>query len=120
MEALSRPMTSTDTMKKLLPITLIATLSCLASSAMACYTVYDSKNELVYDKFEAPVNMRLPLHNTVPARVPGGHMVFSTQSTNCSGTDQLSSKPAEQVTPTAAATEVKKSPTKKRRVRYNR
>ena len=110
-------MTSTDTMKKLLPITLIATLSCFASSAMACYTVYDSKNELVYDKFEAPVNMRLPLHNTVPARVPGGHMVFSTQSTDCTGIDQLSSSRAS-VQPAAISS--KAALKKKRRVRYKR
>ena len=105
-------------MKKLLPITLVAALSCLASSAMACYTVYDSKNELVYDKFEAPVNMRLPLHNTVPARVPGGHMVFSTQSTDCTGIDQLSSSRVS-VQP-AAASSSKAVQKKKRRVRYKR
>ena len=73
-----------------------------ASSAMACYAIYDSKNEMVYDKFEAPVNMRQQLHDTVPVRVPGGHMVFSTQSTNCSGIDQLSNKPAAPAVSTAA------------------
>ena len=119
MKLFCRQITRIDTMKKLLPITLIAALSCLASSAMACYTVYDSKNELVYDKFEAPVNMRLPLHNTVPARVPGGHMVFSTQSTDCTGIDQLSSSRAS-AQPAAVAPTATKSLKKKRRVRYNR
>ena len=119
MKLFPRLITSIYTMKKLLPITLIAALSCLASSAMACYTVYDSKNEVVYDRFEAPVNMRLRLNDTVPQRVPGGHMVFSTQSTDCSGIDQLSgsysSQPLKAVAPKA-----KKTLKRKRRVRYYR
>ena len=119
MKQFFRLITSIYTMNKLLPITLIAALSCLASSAMACYTVYDSKNELVYDRFEAPVNMRLPLHNTVPARVPGGHMVFSTQSTDCTGIDQLSSSRAS-VQPASAAPSSRAVLKKKRRVRYKR
>ena len=119
MKLFCRQITRIDTMKKLLPITLVAALSCLASSAMACYTVYDSKNELVYDKFEAPVNMRLPLHNTVPVRVPGGHMVFSTQSTDCTGIDQLSSSRAS-AQRAAAASSGKAGQKKKRRARYKR
>jgi hypothetical protein len=44
--------------------------------AMACYTVYDSSSRVMYRAEQAPVDMSRPLHETVPARFPGGQMVF--------------------------------------------
>ena len=106
-------------MKKLLPLALLAALSSLAPSAMACYVLYNSVNEVVYDKFEAPVNMRMELHETVPARVPGGHLVFSTSTTDCSGSDQIGGHYAG-VRPLAVAPAAPKAASKKkRRARYN-
>jgi hypothetical protein len=50
--------------------------------AMACYTVYDRAGGIVYQDEAAPVDMSRPLHETVPARFPGGHMVFDA-ATDC-------------------------------------
>jgi hypothetical protein len=51
-------------------------LSAASWQAMACYTVYDSSSRVMYRSEQAPVDMSLPLHDTVPARFPGGQMVF--------------------------------------------
>lgn len=53
------------------------------SQAMACYTVYNRANQVVYHALAAPVDMRYQLHQTLPAVFPGGHMVFSITDTNC-------------------------------------
>lgn len=44
--------------------------------ALACYTVYDRSNRVMYQGERPPVDMSLPIHQTLPARFPGGHMVF--------------------------------------------
>jgi hypothetical protein len=43
-----------------------------------CYTVYDSANRIMYQSDKSPVDMSLPLHDTIPARFPGGSLVFDT------------------------------------------
>ena len=53
-----------------------------SGSAMACYTVYDRNNNVVYNAQTAPVDMSRHLHETVPAAFPGGTMVFDASSTN--------------------------------------
>jgi hypothetical protein len=50
--------------------------------AMACYTVYDRSNRVLYQGTDAPVDMRLQIHDALAARFPGGHMVFDT-ATEC-------------------------------------
>lgn len=47
-----------------------------AGPALACYSVYDAANRLVYQSQTPPVDMARPLHETLPARFPGGHMIF--------------------------------------------
>ena len=49
-----------------------------AGPALACYTVYDRSDRVVYQSQTPPVDMSRPLHQTVPARFPGGHMIFDT------------------------------------------
>jgi hypothetical protein len=49
-----------------------------ALQAMACYTVYDRSNRIMYQGEQPPVDMSLPIHQTVPARFPGGHLVFDS------------------------------------------
>ncbi|MES2785637.1 MAG: hypothetical protein V4684_09255 [Pseudomonadota bacterium] len=53
-------------------------VSATSFNALACYTVHDSAGRVVYQGSEAPVDMSRPLHETVPQRFPGGHMVFDT------------------------------------------
>lgn len=72
---------------KLRPVFAIA-LALVGSQAFACYTVYDGANRVLFQGTQAPVDMSLPLHQTLPTAYPGGHMVFSAGEA-C---------PAEQVT----------------------
>ena len=55
----------------------------LGSPAIACYTVYNRANQVVYHAAAAPVNMSYQLHQTLPGFYPGGHLVFSIADTNC-------------------------------------
>jgi hypothetical protein len=54
-------------------------LGVAAGQALACYTVFDRVGRVVYSDPSPPVDMSRPLHETLPARFPGGHMVFDTQ-----------------------------------------
>lgn len=57
---------------------LLAPLLGLASiQALACYTVFDRDNRVVYQSERPPVDMSRPLHETVPSRFGNGaHMMF--------------------------------------------
>jgi hypothetical protein len=65
---------------KLRPVFAIV-LALAGSQAFACYTVYGNDNRVLYQGTAAPVDMSLPLHQTVPAAFPGGHLVFSAGET---------------------------------------
>lgn len=65
-----------------LKLAMFCALALAGANAMACYTVYDSNNRVIYQGTEAPVDMSLPLHQTLQKRFPGAHMVFD-QSNNC-------------------------------------
>jgi hypothetical protein len=55
----------------------VLALACTAAApAMACYTVYDRTNSVVYNAQVPPVDMTKPLREGLDARWPGGHMVF--------------------------------------------
>lgn len=70
-----------NTVLKYTLATLLPVLS--ASQALACYTVYNRSNQVVYHAAAAPVDMRYQLHETLPAVYPGGHLVFSVTDTSC-------------------------------------
>ena len=60
---------------------LLALLLGLAGlPALACYTVYDSTNRVVYQSDKPPVDMSRPLHETVPQRFPGAQLVFDASA----------------------------------------
>ena len=69
-------------MKHLARILSGSLLAVSSLQALACYTVYDRSNRVMYQGEQAPVDMSLPIHETVPARFPGGHLVFDG-STAC-------------------------------------
>jgi hypothetical protein len=54
-----------------------------SGQALACYTVYNRANQVIYHAATAPVDMRYPLHQTLPSAFPGGHLVFSVADTAC-------------------------------------
>ena len=61
-----------------LKLALLCTLGLASVNSMACYTVYDRSNQVVYSAQTPPVDMSRPLHETLPVVFPGGHMVFGT------------------------------------------
>jgi hypothetical protein len=63
-------------------LALLGSLALAGANAMACYTVYDRSNRVVYNAQTSPVDMSLPLHQTLPRTFPGGYMVFGDE-TNC-------------------------------------
>ncbi|AMO24569.1 hypothetical protein GCM10027034_11410 [Ramlibacter solisilvae] len=60
-------------------VLLVPLLALAPLQALACYTVYDRADRVVYHGDKPPVDMSRPLHETVPERFPGGHMVFDAQ-----------------------------------------
>jgi len=76
-------------MNTVLQYALVALLPALsASQALACYTVYNRSNQVIYHAAAAPVDMRYQLHQTLPAVYPGGHLVFSVTDTSCPPVNQ--------------------------------
>ncbi|HYW56577.1 MAG TPA: hypothetical protein VE934_06440 [Polaromonas sp.] len=55
----------------------------LSTQALACYTVYNRANQVIYHASTPPVDMQYQLHQTLPAVFTDGHMVFSVTDTNC-------------------------------------
>lgn len=68
-------------MKLSKPLLLSFLAVAAALPAHACYTVYDGASRVVYRSAQPPVDMSRPLHDTLPQRFPGGHMVFDAAST---------------------------------------
>lgn len=76
---------------KLKPIFCVAACAVFSLQALACYTVYDRNNRVIYNAQTAPVDMRLQIHETLPRVFPGGHMVFGN-STDCPITQERASR----------------------------
>ncbi|NNU43605.1 hypothetical protein [Ramlibacter montanisoli] len=53
------------------------------ANAMACYTVYDNSNRVVYRGLDAPVDMSLPLHEALAGRFPAGSSMVFDQASTC-------------------------------------
>ena len=62
---------------KLSHAVLAAGLALAAGQALACYTVYDSNDRIVYNDLAPPVDMSQPLHEALSRRFPGSSMVFN-------------------------------------------
>lgn len=65
-----------------LKLAVLCAMGLASVNAMACYTVYDSNNTMVYNSQTPPVDMRRQLHETVPIRFPGSTMIFGPE-TDC-------------------------------------
>lgn len=62
-----------------LKLALLCVLGLASANALACYTVYDRSNRVMYQGAEPPVgvDMSQPLHRALERRYPGAHMVFN-------------------------------------------
>ncbi|MGZ5183273.1 MAG: hypothetical protein ACXWC6_12970 [Ramlibacter sp.] len=74
---------------KLSHAVLVAGLGLAAGQAMACYTVYDSSDRIVYNDLTPPVDMSQPLHEALSRRFPNSSMVFN-DSRDCPSEARLS------------------------------
>ena len=55
-----------------------------AQQALAtCYVVYGPDDQVLYRSTEPPVDLSLPLHQTLPKVAPGGKLVFSLDNHGC-------------------------------------
>lgn len=61
-------------------LVLLPLVAAASFNAWACYTVYDRANRVVYQGESPPVDMSRPLHETLPARYPGGQLVFDSEA----------------------------------------
>ncbi len=59
-----------------------------ATPALACFTVYGRDGRVLYHAIEPPVDMRAPLHETLPLRFPQGHLVFGNDQ-DCPSADPI-------------------------------
>mgnify|MGYP001792501779 CR=1 FL=1 len=53
------------------------------SQAMACYTVYNPSNQVIYRAAESPIDMSYQIHERLPRVFPAGHMVFALDDNDC-------------------------------------
>jgi hypothetical protein len=65
-----------------LKLAALAALVLAAANASACYTVFDANNRVIFQGEQPPVDMSLPLHQTLGRQHPGAHMVFD-QNADC-------------------------------------
>jgi hypothetical protein len=97
------------------PFVLLPFIVLAAAPAFACYTVYDSANYIVYRSEQPPVDMSRPLHETLPARFPGGLLVFDTAS-ECTPVNSLAMGNGGPTTTTASPLLTHASATKSQRL----
>ena len=69
-------------MRRWKSLLLVPLLGFASVQALACYTVYDNSNRVMWQGDKPPVDMSRPLGETVPARFPGGQLVFD-DSASC-------------------------------------
>jgi hypothetical protein len=62
---------------------LLCGLLLSGANAMACYTVYDASNRVVYRGLDAPVDMSLSLREAVAQRFPAGYSLVFDQQPTC-------------------------------------
>ncbi|MFC6283708.1 MULTISPECIES: hypothetical protein [Polaromonas] len=87
--------------------------------AMACFTVYNTANQVVYSGMSPPIDMSYQIHERLPAVFPGGHMVFG-DSMDCSSVDARKVSPELSNVPVASAVVVARPSSRASRAARNR
>ena len=64
-------------------ITVLAACALAQAASAACYSVYTPEQELIYRSNRPPVDLTLPLHQTVDKIERGATMVFTLDEFNC-------------------------------------
>ena len=79
-------------MKKPLQALLLAIAVCAAPQAMACFTVYNPANQVVYSGTDTPIDLSYQIHERLPAAFSNGHLVFNTDR-DCQSVDLRKTAP---------------------------
>lgn len=69
-------------MKRALIILALVPAALAAPAWADCYTVFQ-RNLIVYRAELAPIDLAPPIHTTLPKRFPGGQLVISSDTKNC-------------------------------------
>jgi len=64
-------------------VVLAAVAAVACGQAMACYTVYDRDNRIIYNDVQPPVDMSVPLHEALAKRFPAGSAMVFNDSRDC-------------------------------------
>ncbi|WP_034388066.1 hypothetical protein [Comamonas composti] len=71
-------------LSRALRLAALGTAAMLAQTASAaCFYVYAQDQELIYRSNRSPVDLSLPLHQTVDRLFPGSRLVFTLDEFNC-------------------------------------
>jgi hypothetical protein len=74
-------------MKNLKYVLMLLPAVLAAPQAMACFTVLNPANQIVYSGMTPPIDMSYQIHERLPAAFPGGHMIFG-MDTDCPSIDR--------------------------------
>lgn len=66
-----------------LKFALVGALALAGANAMACYTVYDGYNRVVWQGSDPPVDMSMPLHEAMARRFGAGATMVFNQTDSC-------------------------------------
>ena len=58
-----------------------------AVPAMACYTVINAANQVVYSGIDAPIDMSYQISQRLQSAFPGGHLIFDNSTVECPRVD---------------------------------
>ena len=84
-----------EDVRRLLQAALCCSTVFAAAPALACFTVLSEHDRVVYHAASPPFDMSRPIHETLPAVFPGGHLVFDLR-TDCTrgASDALQDPPS--------------------------
>jgi len=69
-------------------------------AAASCYVIYGADGQVLYRRVEPPVDLSLPLHQTLPQAAPGGKLVFTLDNQGCEAEiNRLASRRTAPATP---------------------
>jgi hypothetical protein len=88
--------------RSLLALALVPAAFASAAQA-ACFTVVDRANRILYRSEIPPVDLSVPIHQTLPRVFPGSQLVISDETRMCTSIDPAS--PVDPMTGAAAAVE---------------
>ncbi len=69
---------------KIIGVALLLCTGAWQSANAACFTLYSSStNQVVYRSMTPPIDLSLPLHQTLSKLYPGTTLVFTSANTGC-------------------------------------